>query len=161
MGAKIMLTGQAQDIRKLERSVSFCIVTGPTTKHPPRGLKLFGPTLYRVECTTRQWRRARCRPDDRSDLIVEGYLAPRRDHETGRLYIAVVAMSLCSALSQCQHKLDQLRKVLDEAQQAFQHARQAGAPQQVLEERAAAFVKAHESVQKLLNEHPELISGER
>ena len=84
MGAKITLTGQAKDIQKLERSVSFYILSGPATQHPPRGLKLFGQTRYHVECTLRQWRRARFDSADSSDLVVEGYLEPRRDPETGQ-----------------------------------------------------------------------------
>lgn len=156
MGAKIMLSGQAKEIRKQERTVSFYIVTGPATKHPPRGLKLFGQTRYHIECTERQWRRAQQNPEDRSDLMVEGYLEPRRDGETGRLYIAVVAMSVQSMLVQHMRKLEQLQQVLKDTREAFKRAREGDAPQGVLEERAAAFVRANESVEKFLEKHPGL-----
>lgn len=156
MGAKITLTGQAKDIQKQERSVSFYIVTGPATKHPPRGLKLFGQTRYHVECSLRQWRRARCDPDDTSDLIVEGYLEPRRDPETGQLYISVVAMAVQSVLVQNARKLEQLQEVLQTTREDFKRAKAAEADREILEERAAAFVKANESVQRFLEQHPEL-----
>ena len=156
MGAKITLTGQAKGIQKLERSVSFYIVTGPATQHPPRGLKLFGQTRYHVECTQRQWRRARCDANDSSDLVVEGYVEPRRDQETGQLYVAVVAMSVQSTLAQNARKLQQLEDVLKEAREAFRQARETGAPQETLEAKAAAFVKANESVQSFVEKHPEL-----
>jgi hypothetical protein len=156
MGAKITLTGQAKDIQKGERSVSFLIVTGPATQHPPRGLKLFGSTRYHVECTLRQWRRARHDPNDDSDLIVEGYQEPRRDPETGKLYIAVVAMAVQSTLTQNARKLEQLQAVLQETREAFKQAKEMGASKDRLEEKAAAFVKANESVQSFLAKHPEL-----
>jgi hypothetical protein len=157
MGAKITLTGQAKDIEKQERSVSFYILTGPATQHPPRGLKLFGQTRYAVECTLRQWRRARLDPEDNSDLVIEGYQEPRRDPETGHLYIAVVAMSVQSTMTQDARKLTQLEEVLDQARDAFCQAKDSGTPRGELEEKAAAFVKANESVQSFLQQHPELV----
>jgi hypothetical protein len=156
MGAKITLTGQAKDIQKHERSVSFYILTGPATQHPPRGLKLFGQTRYHIECTLRQWRRARLDASDNSDLTVEGYLEPRREPETGHLYVAVVAMSVQSTLTLDARKLEQLQGVLVEAREAFRQAKDAGIPREALEEKATAFVKANESVQEFLGKHPEL-----
>jgi hypothetical protein len=156
MGAKITLTGQAKDIQKHERSVSFYILTGPATQHPPRGLKLFGQTRYHVECTTRQWRRARLDPGDSSDLIVEGYLEPRRDPESGHLYVAVVAMSVQSTITQNARKLEQLRDVLEQTRDAFRQAKDAGTPREALEAKAEAFVKANDSVREFLAKHPEL-----
>ena len=156
MGCKITLTGQAKDIQKLERSVSFYILTGPATNHPPRGLKLFGQTRYAVECTLRQWRRARFDAADDSDLVVEGYQEPRRDPETGHLYIAVVAMSVQSTMSQSMRKLGQLEEVLEQTREAFSQAKSSSAPLQELEEKAAAFVKANEGVTSFLEKHPEL-----
>jgi hypothetical protein len=156
MGCKITLTGQAKDIQKLERSVTFYILTGPATKHPPRGLKLFGQTRYAVECTLRQWRRARFDAEDDSDLVVEGYQEPRRDPETGHLYIAVVAMSVQSIMSQSMRKLGQLEEVLEQTREAFSQAKSSGVPRQELEEKAAAFVKANESVASFVEKHPEL-----
>ena len=156
MGAKITLIGQAKHIQKQERSVSFRIIAGPTTQHPPRGLKLFGQTRYHVECTLRQWRRARHDPDDNSDLVVEGYLEPRREPETGKLYIAVVAISVQSIRTQNAHELEQLRQVLQETREAFKQAKESGVPQDALEEKANAFVCANKNVQEFLAKHPEL-----
>ena len=156
MGAKITVVGQAKNIQKQERSVSFRIVTGPATQHPPRGLKLFGQTRYNVECTVRQWRRARHDPSDNSDLVVEGYLEPCREPETGKLYIAVVATSVQSVLTQNARKLEQLQQVLQEAREAFKRAKESGASQDALQEKASAFVSANKSVQEYLAKHPEL-----
>lgn len=161
MGAKIALTGQAKAIQKNNQIVSFYIVTGPATGRPPRGLKLFSQVRYYVECTTRQWRRARQDPNDDSDLTIEGYLQPRRDPETGKLYVAVVAMSVQSTLVQHHRKLQQLTQILQETREAYRQAREAEVSIVELEAKAAAFVKASESVQKLLQKHPELVSAER
>jgi hypothetical protein len=160
MGAKIVLTGQAKDIRKDNQIVSFHIIAGPTTQHPPRGLKLYGQVHYEVECSTRQWRRARQDLNDLSDLVIEGYLEPRRDPETGKLYISVVATSLQSTLLQDLRKLEQLSEVLGEAREAYVQARASGASPDALESKAAAFVRANESVLKFLEAHPELASRE-
>ena len=157
MGARLTLIGKARDVQKTDRAISFTIVTGPATSHPPRGLKLFGPVRYQVQCTSRQWRRARHHGDDRSDLIVEGYLEPRRDPESAQLYVAVVAMSVQSILAQNNRKLQQLIEVLDETRDEYRRARQGGCDRSVLEEKAAAFVKANESVQRFLQAHPDLL----
>jgi hypothetical protein len=161
MGTEIVLTGQAKDIQKHDRSITFHIITGPAAKKPPRGLKLFGPTLYQVECTSRQWGRARQHADDHSDLTVEGYLEPRRDSETGRLYIAVIATSVQSALLQNVRELEHLGQVLQEARDAFMCAREQGVDRPLLEEKAATFVEASENVQQFLARHPELIAEKR
>ncbi|MBC8444929.1 MAG: hypothetical protein H8D77_02280 [Chloroflexi bacterium] len=161
MGAEIVLTGQAKDIQKHDRSITCHIIAGPAAKQPPRGLKLFGQTLYQVECTIRQWRRARQHANDHSDLTVEGYLEPRRDSETGRLYIAVIATSVQSALLQNVCKLEQLEQVLQEARDAFVCAREQGVDQRLLEEKAARFVEASECVGQFLERHPELIPEKR
>jgi len=157
MGAKITVAGQARDVHRTDNAVSFYIVTGPPTRHPPRGLKLFGPVRYVIECTTRQWRRARHNPNDQSDLIVEGYLEPRRDLETGQLYVAVVATSIQSTLVQNHRKLNQLTEVLEEARKEYKRAREGNCSLDVLEQKAAAFVKANDSVQSFLQKHPELL----
>jgi len=155
MGAKIILTGAAKDIRHEGQIVSFRLVTGPATQTAPKGLKLFGPVTYQVQCTQRQWNRALEGPDDPSDLIVEGYLEPRRDPERGKLTIAVVAMSVTSLRKQNEQKLAQLQQALDEARDAFREAKEGGAPQAELEQKAAAFVKATESVERFRERHPE------
>lgn len=159
MGAKIVLTGQAKDIHKDDHIVAFRIIAGPTTQHPPRGLKLYGQVRYQVECSTRQWRRARQDPNDHSDLMIEGYLEPRREAETGKLYVAVVATSVQSTLVQNHRKLEQLREALEKARQAYVQARKSDSPAAELEEKAAAFVKANESLCKFLEKHPELAPG--
>jgi len=156
MGAKVVLAGQPREIQKQDRVVSFTIVTGPATRHPPRGLKLFGPTRYRVECTDRQWSRARHDPSDDSDLIVEGYLQPQREPETGSLYVAVIATAMQSMMVQSTRKLQQLEQALEAAREAFKQGREADIPRAELEKKAAAFVKADESVQQFLEKHPAL-----
>lgn len=157
MGAKLTLIGQARNVQKTDHTVSFTVIAGPTVSHPPRGLKLFGPVRYQVQCTARQWRRARCHAEDQSDLIIEGYLEPCRDPELGRLYVALVAISVQSTLAQNRRKLQQLTEVLDEARDEYQRARQGGCDRSVLEEKAAAFVKADQSVQHFLQAHAELL----
>lgn len=156
MGAKIMLNGRARNVIKGERSVTFTIITGPATRHPPRGLKLFGPTKYRVECTLRQWGRARCDPDDDSPMVVEGYLEAQRDAQTGELCIAVVATSLQTTRKRAAGQLQQLCEVLEEAREAFRCAREAGAPPELLQARAAAFVEANQAFEELLAKYPDL-----
>jgi hypothetical protein len=161
MGAKIVLSGEAKDIQITEDVVSFNIITGPATRSPPSGLELYGPTRYHVQCTARQWGEARQDPEDRSALLVEGYLEPRRDEGTGQLYIAVAATTLQSTLAHNRRRLEQLEAALQQARDAFSAAREMGAPQSELEEKAQAFVKANAKIQKLLDRHPELASEER
>jgi hypothetical protein len=156
MGAKIMLSGRARNVIKGERSVTFTIITGPTTRHPPRGLKLFGPTKYRVECTLRQWGRARYGPDDGSPMIVEGYLEVQRDAQTGETCIAVVATSLQSMRKRNACQLQQLCESLEGAREAFRRAREQGAPPELLQAKAAAFVEANQAFEELLARYPEL-----
>jgi len=157
MGAKITLTGRAKRVEKSERSVLFHIITGPEAQYPPRGLKLFEQTHYQVECTLRQWRRARLDLQDDSDLMIEGYLEPRRDGETGRLYVAVVATEMQSELFLHAKELEQLQEVLQQARQTFREAKEAGADRLTLEKRAADFVQANERVNLYLQRHPELV----
>ena len=161
MGAKIVLSGEVQDIQKTEDVVSFNIVTGPATRSSPPGLELYGPTRYHVQCTARQWGEARQDPEDRSTLIIEGYLEPRREEGTGQLYIAVAATKLQSTLAHNRRRLEQLEAILQQAREAFSVARETGASQPDLEAKAQAFVKANEEIQKLLERHPELASEER
>jgi hypothetical protein len=161
MGAKIVLTGQARDIQKSDQAISFTIVTGPATRRPPRGLRLFEPVHYRIECTARQWQRAREDPNDQSDLLVEGYIEPRRDPETGQLHIAVVATLLQSMAVQNRAKLQQLEQALQDARSAYQQARESGMPRAELEARAAAFVQANASQNEFQERHPELRTGSK
>ena len=152
MGAKITLTGAVKAIQRQDNIISFRLVTGPATKNPPKGLKLLGQVTFHVQCTRRQWNRARAGPDDNSELIVEGYCEPRQDPDTGKLYVAVVAMSLRSMRKQNEQKLAQLAQELEKEKSAFQEAR---ATRKELEPLAECLVKAHESVERLLDRHPE------
>ena len=156
MGAKITLTGTARGLQRQNQIVSFRLVTGPATKNAPRGLELFGQVTYHVQCTQRQWKRAHVSHDDHSELIVEGYCEPRHDPATGNLFVAVVAMSLHSMRKQNEQKLGQLSDDLEKAKAAFQEAKTGSASRQELEPLAERLVKAHESVERFLERHPEL-----
>jgi hypothetical protein len=156
MGAKITLTGAAKGVQRQDNLISFRMVTGPATGSPPKGLELFGQVTYHVECSQRQWNRALASDDDDSDLIVEGYCEPRQDPDTGKLYIAIVAMSLRSMRKQNEQKLEQLSEELEKAKAAYQEARAGEATRKEMESLAERLVKAHESVEKFLERHPEL-----
>ncbi len=156
MGAKITLTGTVKGVQRQNNIVSFRLITGPSTKNPPKGLQLFGQVTYHVQCTQRQWNRARADGDDTSDLIVEGYCEPQQDPATGKLYIAVVAMSLRSMRKQNEQKLEQLADELDKAKAAYQEAKDGGTGRQELKSIAERLVRAHESVERFLERHPEL-----
>lgn len=159
MGAKITLTGTVKGMQRQDNLISFRLVTGPATKNPPKGLKLFGQVVYRVQCSQRQWNRARAGDDDNSDLVIEGYCEPRQDPATGKIYIAVVAMSLRSMKKQNEQKLKQLSDELEKAKSAYQEAKSGGASRQELGTIAEHLVKAHESVERFLERHPELRPG--
>jgi hypothetical protein len=146
MGAKITLTGAAKGVQRQDNLISFRMVTGPATGSPPKGLELFGQVTYHVECSQRQWNRALASDDDDSDLIVEGYCEPRQDPDTGKLYIAIVAMSLRSMRKQNEQKLEQLSEELEKAKAAYQEARAGEATRKEMESLAERLVKAHESV---------------
>ena len=156
MGAKIVLSGHAREIRVQDDLVSFDIVAGPATRHPPQGLDLYAATRYRITCTAQQWERARQDSSVESAFFVEGYLEPRRDERTDELYVAVVATMLQSMLGRNRRRLTQLREALDSAREAFRQAHEAGVPKQELEGRAAAFVTANERVARFVERHPEL-----
>jgi hypothetical protein len=160
MGAKITLTGAAKGVQRQNNLVSFQLVTGPAAKNPPKGLSLFGQVVYRVQCTQRQWKRARASGEDNSALIVEGYCEPQQDPATGKLYIAVVAMSLQSMKRQNEQKLQQLAEEAEKAKVAYKEAKSGGATRQELEPLAERLVKAHESVERFLERHPELRGAE-
>jgi hypothetical protein len=161
MGAKIVLSGQTTEIEKTTDYVSFTIHTGPATRRPPRGLELYESTRYRVTCTTSLWDRAHKVPDDPSDMLVEGYLEPRRDPESGELYVAVVATAIQSTLPHNRRRLEKLQQTLDEAREDFRRASEQGASKKVTQARAAAFVKANDRVKRFLERHPELKPPEK
>jgi hypothetical protein len=143
-------------MQRQDNIISFQVVTGPAAKSSPKGLELFGQVTYQVQCTRRQWNRARVDDDDNSELIVEGYCEPRQDGATGKLYIAIVAMSLRSMKKQSEQKLKQLADELEKAKVAYQEAKAGGAARQELEPLAERLIKAHESVERFLERHPEL-----
>ena len=69
MGAKIVLSGEVHNIQRDGEVVTFTIDTGPATRHPPAGLRLYGRTRYRVECTASQWERANQEQDEHEAVI--------------------------------------------------------------------------------------------
>ncbi len=156
MGVKITLTGAAKGVQQQNNIILFHMVAGPATDSPPKGLELFGQMTYHVQCTQRQWNRARADDDDNSDLIVEGYCEPRQDADTGKLYIAVVATSLKSTRKQNEQKLQQLSEELEKAKAAYQEAKTGGATRKELESLAERLVKAHESIENFLKRHSEM-----
>ncbi len=157
MGAKIVLTGTAKGVQQHTKTnkVGFTIVTGPASKTAPKGLKLFGETRYVVECSARQWRRARFSEDDNSDLTIEGFQEPR--HQMGKTYIAVVAMSIQSMRLQKERKLKQLTNELEQSKAAFAEAKDAGGMSKAeLEPLAARLVKASDNLAKFREYNPDL-----
>ena len=158
MGAKIVLSGEAQNIHQEGQVVTFTIDTGPATRHPPPGLKLYGRTHYRIECAASQWEHAHTDRNEHSALIVEGYLEPRQDEETRQLYVAVAATVLQSALAHSQRRLRRLQQALNDAREAFKATRDAGASQQEMEAKASALVQANQALTRFLERHPDLAS---
>jgi hypothetical protein len=156
MGAKIVLSGEAQNIHRQGEVVTFTIDTGPATRHPPPGLKLYGRTHYRIECAAGQWEGAHQDQDQQNAMIVEGYLEPRQDEGTGQLYVAVAATVLQSALAHSRRRLERLEKALNDAREAFKSAREAGVSQQELERKASALVQADQALAHFQERHPGL-----
>ena len=110
MGATITLTGRPHHVRSAgdhSRSVAFEIDAGPANASTPKGMPIFGPTTYHVVCPQRMWDRGHMDSEDRSDVIVEGYLEPRVS-EKGQPYVAVVATSLTTKLVEITSKTQQL-----------------------------------------------------
>jgi hypothetical protein len=157
MGAKIVLSGQATEIEKQTDFVSFTIVTGPATRRPPRGLDLYSRTRYRVTSAVQLWDKAHPIPDDPSDLLVEGYLEPRRDPESDDLYIAVVATAMQSTRPHNERRLAQLQEALEVEREGFRRASQEGGSKKAQQAKAAAFVKANDRLKSFLARHPELV----
>jgi hypothetical protein len=87
---------------------------------------------------------------------VRGYIEPRRDADTGQLYVAVIATEIETRRSYDARRLQQLQDVADEARRAFLEAKNGDAPRQLLEERAAAFIQAREELDSFAAKHPEL-----
>ena len=121
MTAKLTLIGQPQGVKISNGIVTFSITTGPASNTAPKGLALFKAVTYRVECSERQYNRGRADAQDKSELILEGYLEPRVD-ETGKPYVAVVALSVISKQVQSARKLEQLRDETVKAEEAYEQA---------------------------------------
>jgi hypothetical protein len=121
MTAKITLIGQPQHLQIKNGIASFSIITGPASNTAPKGLALFKAVTYRIECSERQLNRGRADARDKSELILEGYLEPRVD-ETGKPYIAVVALSVISKQVQNARKVEQLREETLKAEEAYEQA---------------------------------------
>ena len=118
MTAKLTLIGQPQGLKVSNGIAAFTITTGPASNSAPKGLTLFKSVTYRVECSERQFNRGRADAHDKSELILEGYLEPRVD-ESGKPYIAVVALSVISKQVQTARKLEQLRDETIKAEEVY------------------------------------------
>jgi hypothetical protein len=121
MGATITLTGKPHHVRSAgdhRRSVAFEIDAGPANASTPKGMPVFGPTTYHVVCPQRMWDRGHMDGEDRSDVIVEGYLEPRMSEE-GKPCVAVVATSLTTKLVEITSKTQQLLADAAKAEKAY------------------------------------------
>ncbi len=118
MGAKLTLIGPAQKIQVGKKLVAFQIISGPAVNNPPKGLPLYGQVRYEVQCSLRQWNKARAGDDDASDMTVEGYLKPKVA-DNGRPFVAVVAMSVVSRLTVNKRKQKQLYDAMCQAEDAY------------------------------------------
>jgi hypothetical protein len=156
MSAKISLIGQPQELHSKGNIVTFKIVTGPASSSAPKGLVLFKPSTYVVQCTERQLKRAHADESDNSELIIEGYLEPRLDGN-GKAYIAVVGTSITSKRTQTERKLEQIRTEAIKAEEAYgatcdQYGEESPQASQALE----LFEKVKGNLVKYLAAHPEL-----
>jgi hypothetical protein len=141
MSAKITLIGQPQSVQVKNGIVSFTITTGPASNTAPKGLDLFKSVAYHVECSERQYNRGRADTRDKSELILEGYLEPRVD-EAGKLYVAVVALSVISKQVQQARKVEQLQEETLKAEEAYEQAcEQFGADSAQAQSAAETFEK--------------------
>lgn len=121
MSAKISLVGQPQNLSIEHDLVTFKMVAGPTASNAPKGMTLFKPVTYVVQCNQRQFNRGRAGEADHSELIIEGYQEPRLAPD-GKLYIVVVALAVTSQLLQRDRKLIQLREEVTKAEEAYAEA---------------------------------------
>jgi hypothetical protein len=154
MTAKITLIGQPQGVQIKNGIVSFTITTGPASNTAPKGLNLFKSVTYHVECSERQYNRGHADGHDKSELILEGYLEPRVD-EAGKLYVAVVALSVISKQVQSARKVEQLREETLTAEEAYEQAcEQFGADSAQAQAAAEAFEKVKAGWLKLKAAQP-------
>lgn len=155
MSAKIILTGHPEDLQIKNGIVSFRIVAGPASSTAPKGLPLFKAVPYSVQCSERQYNRARAHAADHSDLIIEGYLEPRAD-ERGKSYIAVIATSVVSQLAQNEKKLQQLRDQFAQAEEAYDAACASyGEDSPQAHAAQAQWTALKDGLLKFLDKHPE------
>ncbi len=154
MTAKLTLIGQPQGVKISNGIVSFSITTGPASNTAPKGLALFKSVTYRVECSERQFNRGRADAQDKSELILEGYLEPRLD-EQGKLYVAMVALSVMSKQVQIVRKQEQLRDETIKAEEVYEQAcDQFGAESPQALAAADAFEKVKAGWLKFKAAHP-------
>ncbi len=158
MGAKVMITGPAKAVQfnKKKNKWTFRISAKPAFGNSPKGMKMFGSTEYHIECTNRQWRRGHASENDNSDLVIEGYQEPRQDK--GKLYIAVVAMSVSTKGLQTERKFNQIKGELDKAIDTFREGKGASLPPDQLRDLAAQVVKAEENLNKFIQKNKEPLS---
>ncbi len=155
MSAKITLVGHPEALRIEKGVVTFRLVTGPASNTAPKGLPLFKSVTYIVQCSERQYNRGRAHPQDKSDLVLEGYLEPRLD-EQGRPCIAVVATSVASLLAQNERKLLQIRDQFVQAEADYDAVCEAqGEDSPPAQTALAQWEAAKTSLLKFLEKHPE------
>lgn len=155
MSAKITLVGHPEALQISKGVVTFRIVTGPASNTAPKGLPLFKATTYVVQCSERQYNRGRAHANDKSDLLLEGYLEPRVD-EHGKPYVAVIATSVTSMLAQNERKLQQLREQFVQAEAAYEAVCETqGEDSPQAQSALAQWEAAKDSLLKFLEKHPE------
>ncbi|MBN1890868.1 MAG: hypothetical protein JW850_22930 [Thermoflexales bacterium] len=156
MSAKINLIGQPQELRVKDNIVTFKIVAGPASNSAPKGLPMFKPSTYVVQCTERQFKRARVDESDDSELVIEGYLEPRLDGN-GKACIAVVGTSITSKRAQTERKLEQIRAEAIKAEEAYEAAcDQYGEESPQAKAALDLFEKVKSNLVKYLSSHPEI-----
>jgi hypothetical protein len=159
MGSKLTLTGPARKLQVGNSLVTFEIVSGPSVKNPPKGLPLYGQVRYEVQCSRRQWNKARASDDDDSDLTVEGYLKPKVA-DNGRPFVSVVAMSVVSRLMVNKRKQKQLYDAMCKAEdayiEAFDRAEADPAAKPALNAASDRLEQAKASYLRFMDKHPEL-----
>ena len=156
MTAKLTLIGQPQGLRIEKDIVTFKIITGPASNTAPKGLTLFKATIYVVQCAQRQYNRGRASERDKSELVIEGYQEPRIG-EDGKLYVAVVALSVASKNLQAARKLEQLNEEVGKAEDAYNAAcDQYGDDTPQARAALEAFEKLKAGLVKFMESHPEL-----
>ncbi len=155
MSAKVNIIGQPQGLRIEKDIATFKIITGPASSTAPKGLPMFKAATYLVQCSQKQYRKARASEQDKSELIIEGYQEPRVD-EGGKLYIAIVATSVLSKQSQTERKLVQIRDEVVKAEEAYEAAcNQFGQDTPQAQSALELLEKVKANLVKFMSNHPE------